>query len=103
MAKQDIRELAAALENCGKALLKVAASMQTGETVKAPEKKASEPSPKKLTLEDVRKVAADKSRLGFTEDVRGLIQKYGADRLSGISREKYEDFLKELEAIGHAG
>jgi len=103
MSKQEIAELAAALESCGKALLKVAASMQTGETVKAPEKKASEPSPKKLTLEDVRKVAADKSRLGFTEDVRALIKKYGADRLSGISEEKYADFLKELEAIGHAG
>nr|DAE16830.1 MAG TPA: RILP-like interacting lysosomal protein-like 1 and 2 (Rilpl1 and Rilpl2) [Siphoviridae sp. ctVii20]DAE19393.1 MAG TPA: RILP-like interacting lysosomal protein-like 1 and 2 (Rilpl1 and Rilpl2) [Siphoviridae sp. ctezl47] len=103
MAKQDIRELAAALENCGKALLKVAEAMQASEMVKGPDEKAMEPSPKKLTLEDVRKIAAGKSRLGFTEDVRALIKKYGADRLSGISEEKYADFLKELEAIGHAG
>lgn len=103
MAKKDIRELAAVLENCGKALLKVAEAMQTEETVKKPEEKAPEPSPKKLSLEDVRKVAASKSRLGFTEDVRGLIKKYGADRLSGIGEERYADFLKELEAIGHAG
>lgn len=103
MSKQEIAELAAALESCGKALLKVAASMQAEGTVKTPEEKATKPYPKKLTLEDVRKVAASKSRLGFTEDVRGLIKKYGSDRLSGISEEKYAEFLKELEAIGHAG
>ncbi|WP_270440300.1 rRNA biogenesis protein rrp5 [Acidaminococcus provencensis] len=57
----------------------------------------------KLTLEDVRKVAADKSRQGFTEEVRSLIQKYGADKLSGIDAMQYEAFLKELEVIGHAG
>lgn len=56
----------------------------------------------KLTLEDVRKVAADKSRQGFTEEVRSLIQKYGADKLSGIDAMQYEAFLKELEVIGYA-
>ena len=56
-----------------------------------------------LTLEDVRKVAADKSRQGFTDEVRSLIQKYGADKLSGIDAAQYEAFLKELEVIGHAG
>ena len=58
---------------------------------------------KALILEDVRKVAADKSRQGFTDEVRVLIQKYGADKLSGIDAAKYEAFLKELEVIGHAG
>lgn len=56
-----------------------------------------------LTLEDVRKVAADKARQGFTEEVRSLIQKYGADKLSGMDAAQYEAFLKELEVIGHAG
>lgn len=56
-----------------------------------------------LTLEDVRKVAADKARQGFTEEVRSLIQKYGADKLSGMDAAQYEVFLKELEVIGHAG
>lgn len=56
----------------------------------------------KLTLEDVRKVAADKSRQGFTEEVRSLIQKYGTDKLSGIDAMQYEAFLKELEVIGYA-
>ena len=65
----------------------------------AKSKKAEMP----LALEDVRKVAADKARKGFTEEVRSLIQKYGADKLSGIDAAQYEAFLKELEVIGHAG
>ena len=56
----------------------------------------------KLALEDIRRVAADKSRQGFTEEVRSLIQKYGADKLSGIDAMQYEAFLKELEVIGYA-
>lgn len=56
-----------------------------------------------LTLEEVRKVAADKARQEFTEEVRRLIQKYGADKLSSIDAAQYEAFLKELEVIGHAG
>ena len=56
-----------------------------------------------LTLEKVRKVAADKARQGFTEEVRRLIQKYGAENLSSIDAAQYEAFLKELEVIGHAG
>lgn len=63
----------------------------------------SERAEKPLSLEDVRKVAADKARKGFTAEVRSLIQKYGADKLSGIDAAQYEAFLKELEVIGHAG
>jgi hypothetical protein len=66
-----------------------------------PEKK--KPAKKPLTLEDVRKVAADKSRQGFTDEVRVLIQKYGANKLSGMDPAKYDAFLKDLEVIGHAG
>ena len=62
-----------------------------------------EPEPPTLTLEEVRKVAADKSRQGFTEEVRQLIQKYGADKLSTMDPEKYGAFLQDLEVMGHAG
>ena len=57
----------------------------------------------KLTLEDVRKVAADKSRQGFTDEVRSLIQKHGANNLSSVDAAQYSTLLKELEAIDHAG
>lgn len=58
---------------------------------------------KTLTLEEVRKVAADRSRQGFTDEVRSLIQKHGANNLSSVDAAQYSTLLKELEAIGHAG
>ena len=79
--------------------MKIAASLE----VPASEVPKKEPKPPTLTLEEVRKVAADKSRQGFTEEVRELIQKYGADKLSTMDPEKYGAFLKDLEVMGHAG
>lgn len=48
-------------------------------------------------------MAADKSRQGFTEEVRNLIHHYRADKLSSLDPEKYDAFLKDLEVMGHAG
>jgi hypothetical protein len=102
MTKEALASLATELETCGKTLMKIAEALGAKEEPAAePPKK--EPAPKKLTLEEVRKVAADKSRQGFTDEVRGLIQKYGADRLSGIDAAQYCALLKELETISHAG
>lgn len=54
-----------------------------------------------LTLEVVRAVLADKSRVGFTAQIRSLLQKYGADKLSEIAPAEYPALLKEAEAIGN--
>ncbi|MCB5702403.1 rRNA biogenesis protein rrp5 [Megasphaera elsdenii] len=99
-ARQVAQLLHAAADSINQAADKVAqiVEMEKGQEVKA---NRNEQSPQ-LTLEGVRKVAADKSRQGFTDEVRSLIQKYGADKLSGINTAQYEAFLKELEAIGHA-
>ncbi len=99
MRKEELASLATELKKCGAALVKIAASLE----VSAPEVSKNEPEAPALTLEEVRKVAADKSRQGFTDEVRGLIQKYGADKLSSMEPEKYEAFLKDLEVMGHAG
>lgn len=56
-----------------------------------------------LSFEEVRKTAADKSRQGFTAEVKALIEKYGAEKLSSVKPEDYEAFMKELEEISHAG
>jgi hypothetical protein len=49
----------------------------------APAKK-EEPKPE-IKLEDVRAVLAEKSRAGHTAEVRTLLQKYGAAKLSAVS------------------
>ena len=92
------------IRTCGEFLVKYAA------TLEEELKKANHPEPvaetvkveePALTLEMVRKVAADKSRSGFTKEVRSLIQKYGANKLSDVNAESYVPFMKELEEFGN--
>lgn len=101
MTNDESKKLAAALTDCGKALLQIAEALTKQKDNPTAAEAKSKKEEKTLTLEEVRKVAADKSRQGFTEEVRSLIQKYGADKLSGIDAAQYEAFLKELEVIGH--
>lgn len=73
---------------------------KTAKTVPAKEpEKPAEPE-KKLTLADVRAVLAEKSRAGFTEDVKALIEKHGADRLSEVPETKYAALLADAEVLG---
>ena len=55
-----------------------------------------------LTLEQVRAVLADKSRMGFTAEVRALLQKYGATKLSGIDPANYKALLADAEVLTDA-
>ena len=59
------------------------------------------PKPKALTLEDVRVVLAEKSRNGATAQVKALLGKYGAEKLSEVSSENYAALLKDAEGIGN--
>lgn len=52
------------------------------------------------SFEDVRKAFAAKSHAGFTAEVKALIGKYGASRLSDIKESDYATIMKELEVIG---
>lgn len=52
-----------------------------------------------IHLEKVRGVLADKSRAGFTAEVREIIQRHGASRLSEIDSKEYPAVLKEAEEL----
>lgn len=52
-----------------------------------------------ITIEQVRAVMAAKSQDGKTQQVKALIQKYGADKLSGVQPEKYADLLRDAKAL----
>lgn len=54
-----------------------------------------------IPLEKVRMVLAEKSQLGFTAEVRGIIGKYGADKLSTVDKAHYVDILKDAEVLGN--
>ena len=70
----------------------------------SPQTEAKEaPAKKKQTipLEKVRGILAEKSRNGYTAQVRAIIQSFGADRLSEIDPSQYEAVLKKAEVLGN--
>jgi len=77
---------------------------RAGKTAKNTAKKEAkaakqEPEEKPLTLEEVRAVLAEKSRTGHTEEVRELLNKHGADKLSEIDPAEYAALLAEAEVL----
>ena len=68
-------------------------------TAKKDAKPAAKQEEKPLTLEEVRAVLAEKSRSGHTEEVRGLLAKHGADKLSEIDPAEYAALLAEAEVL----
>ncbi len=76
---------------------KVAPKKQLEAKAEAPvsEKKA-------VTLEEVRKVLAEKSRAGFTDEVKSILTMHGAERLSEVDPTEYKALLDEAEVIGNA-
>lgn len=53
-----------------------------------------------LSLIDVRKILAEKSRAGYTEQVRMLLVKYGADKLSTINPKNYKNLADDAACLG---
>lgn len=54
-----------------------------------------------ITLEQVRAVLADKSRLGFTKDIKHLITEFDATKLSEVKPQDYATLLKKAEELGN--
>ena len=54
---------------------------------------------KVITLEEIRSTLADKSLAGFTDAVRGLLEKYGAPKLSQIDPANYSALMADAEAL----
>jgi hypothetical protein len=80
----DMKELPQMLRDAADAL-EAMLSGQTGE--------------KDISLEAVRAVLVRKSAEGKREQVKALITKYGADRLSDIPQDAYAAMLKEAEEL----
>ena len=93
---EELRSAAAAISDAADWLTK----MFSGEP-QAEDTPASPPEPE-LTLEQVRAVLADKSRKGHTAEIRALLQKYGATRLSSINPANYKALLADAEVLTDA-
>lgn len=111
---QDMRSLADSLQAVADAMTEnkpadTPAENTGKKTKKADSKKAAKdepeaaptPAPEKktLTLEEVRAVLAEKSRAGHTAEVRALLNKHGADKLSDIDPAEYPVLLADAEVL----
>ena len=100
MAK-DMSKLAAELKKCGETLVYIA-EVLAAEKDDHIEKPKLEESVKRYSLEDVRAVLAKKAASGFQDEVKELLGKFNAKKLSDINPDDYGKLLKEAEAIGNA-
>lgn len=95
----------AELKHCGEILIGISETltqMFSSDATQVKQEQIKEPKDKQekeLTLTDVRKVLAEKSRNGHTAQVKGLLIKYGADKLSEIDPSKYAELLAEVEML----
>ena len=96
---EDIRSLADSLQAVATALCQ---SDPEDAAAPAPAPAPADPPPKAITLEEVRAVLAERSHDGYTDQVRGLLQKYGAEKLSGVDPKHYAALMKDAEVLGHA-
>ena len=98
------------LKNCGKELIGISKGLSELFSSAAENKKSDEPTTvteeqsktaeeKVLTLEEVRAVLAEKSRAGFTDQIREILVKHGAEKLSAVNPLEYEALLKEVEVL----
>lgn len=94
MTIEDLRNAAAAINNAADWLSR----QFSGEPADDEPTPAKEPD---LKLEDVRTVLADMSRKGHTAEIRDLLQKYGAAKLSGVDPANYNALLKDVEGLNH--
>ncbi len=95
MTIEELRNAATAINDAANWL-----AQQFGEESVAAEKAEVPAAPAKptLTLEEVRAVLADKSRTGHTAEIRELLKKYGASKLSLVDPKHYEALLREPTA-----
>jgi len=75
------------------------AEKDTGKAQKQDAAQAEPQQEKPATLEDVRAVMAQKSQDGKSKEVKELLQKYGAAKLSAVKPEDYPALLREAQVL----
>lgn len=95
----------AELKRCGEILIGISETLtqmfssEATEEKQEPTKEQEVKQENALSITDVRKVLAEKSRNGHTAKVKELLIKYGADKLSEIDPSKYAALVAEAEVL----
>ena len=104
MAEKDaaVPESAGAVDTDGNAESGAAGVSDAGKGQKAgkEDKKAADVKKEKaVAIEDVRAVMAQKTQEGKSKEIKELLQKYGAVKLSAVDPEHYPALLKEAKVL----
>ena len=92
------------LRSCGETIIGIAntlAGMFSSDAAEdTPSKAAPKGKPKAPAFEEVRHRMTVIAQAGYSAEVKALITKYGARKLSDIDPSQFEGILKEADAFG---
>lgn len=99
---EDLLFLAEELHKCGEIIIRLSEKLKPDMKVNYEKPEEEQISKKELKLEDVRAVLAEKSRSGFTKEIKEILGKHGVEKLSEVDSKEYRQLLKEVEVLGNA-
>jgi hypothetical protein len=97
---KELRDIAASINDIANWLTGAFSADTEPEADAATAPTTKEPEPV-LAFEDVRAILADKSREGFTAQIRDLLQKYGAKKLSEVDPSHYKALIADVEGLSN--
>ena len=97
---KELRDIAASINDIANWLTEAFSAEPQQEEEEVATAPAKEPETV-LAFEDVRAILADKSREGFTAQIRELLQKYGASKLSEVDAKHYKALIADVEGLSN--
>ena len=94
---EDMRKLADSLQTIADSI--EGNTDPVTETLQSEEKTPQKHTAPAITIDQVRSVLADKSGEGKTAEVKALLYKYDAGKLSGVKPEDYAPLLEEAKKL----
>ena len=100
-----MNEVVEAIKKIGEDVLSLAEKMEKADIpdeIEVIPAEKTEKTVSSIKLEDIRAVLADISRSGKTAEMKSLLSKHGASKLSDLDPGEYEAILAEAEVIKNA-
>lgn len=72
---------------------------KSGKSAKADEKDTMDSGKKAVTVEDIRAILAQKSQDGKSKEIKELLGKFGAVKLSAVKQEDFPALLQEAKVL----
>ena len=105
MKKKSLEVLCKELKECGNRLSEIADALLESHCITAMDtqdvrEKSNSVEPEKVyTLEEVRAILSAKSKAGFREQVKEMINKRGVDNLTKLNPAEYPSLVEEVEGL----